>query len=82
MHLLASGGGENVGVTSIEDGHGGTPEKLTASGTELNLLLQVLVVCWPSKVYSADFFAGYAALATTESLVFEAVSLKAKDARR
>ena len=34
-HLL--GASEDVRVTSIEDGHGGTAEKLTAGGTELDL---------------------------------------------
>lgn len=29
---------EDVGVTSVEDGHGGAAEELTASGTELDLL--------------------------------------------
>jgi hypothetical protein len=28
---------EDIGVTSVEDGHGGATEELTASGTELNL---------------------------------------------
>lgn len=28
---------EDVGVTSVEDGHGGAAEELTAGGTELNL---------------------------------------------
>jgi hypothetical protein len=30
-------GGEDVGVTLVEDGHGGAAEELTAGGTELNL---------------------------------------------
>jgi hypothetical protein len=34
IHLLAA---EDVGVTSIQDGHGAAAEELTASGTELNL---------------------------------------------
>lgn len=33
---------EDIGVTSIEDGHGGATEELTAGGTELNL--------WEGKV--------------------------------
>lgn len=35
MHLNLTG--EDVGVTSIKDGHGGATEELTAGGTELNL---------------------------------------------
>lgn len=34
-HLL--GAGEDVRVTSVEDGHGGATEELTAGGTELDL---------------------------------------------
>ena len=34
---LLRGGGENVGVTSIENGHGRAAEELTAGRTELNL---------------------------------------------
>lgn len=30
-------GGEDVGVTGVDDGHGGATEELTASGTELDL---------------------------------------------
>jgi len=71
IHLLASGSGEDVGVTGIQNGHGRAPEELTASGTELNLLLRMLVGCWPSKVYAADFFAGHAALTMTVSLVIK-----------
>lgn len=44
MHLLPPrtlpllrSGGQNVGVTSIENGHGRAAEELTAGGTELNL---------------------------------------------
>lgn len=33
LDLLA----EDVGVTSVKDGHGGATEELTAGGTELNL---------------------------------------------
>lgn len=29
--------GEDIGVTSVEDGHGGATVELTAGGTELNL---------------------------------------------
>lgn len=36
VHSLL-GTGENVGVTSIQDGHGRATEELTASGTKLNL---------------------------------------------
>lgn len=36
-HYLRSAGRENVGVTGINDGHGGATEELTAGGTELNL---------------------------------------------
>ena len=34
-HLLLTG--QDVGVTGIQDGHGGAAEELTAGGTELNL---------------------------------------------
>jgi len=34
---LCDGGGEDVGVTSIDDGHGGATEELTGGGTELDL---------------------------------------------
>ena len=30
-------GGEDVGVTGVDDGHGGATEELTAGGTELDL---------------------------------------------
>lgn len=29
---------QDIGVTSVEDGHGGAAEELTAGGTKLNLL--------------------------------------------
>ena len=35
LHLSLTA--EDVGVTGIEDSHGGASEELTASGTELNL---------------------------------------------
>lgn len=35
-HLSAAA--EDVGVTGIEDSHGGAPVELTAGGTELDLL--------------------------------------------
>jgi hypothetical protein len=38
MFDLSSAGGEDVGVTGINDGHGGATEELTAGGTELDLL--------------------------------------------
>jgi hypothetical protein len=34
-HLL--GASEDIGVTGIEDGHGGATEQLTAGGTKLDL---------------------------------------------
>ena len=34
---LSDGGGEDIGVTGINDGHGGATEELTGGGTELNL---------------------------------------------
>jgi hypothetical protein len=34
---LCDGGSEDVGVTGIDDGHGGATEELTGGGTELNL---------------------------------------------
>ena len=34
---LSSLVGQDVGVTSVEDGHGAAAEELTAGGTELNL---------------------------------------------
>jgi hypothetical protein len=37
MHMHLNLTGEDVGVTSIKDGHGGATEELTAGGTELNL---------------------------------------------
>lgn len=35
LHLLDTG--QNVGVTSVQDGHGRAAEELTAGSTELNL---------------------------------------------
>ena len=35
---LCDGGGEDVGVTGIDNGHGGATEHLTASSTQLNVL--------------------------------------------
>jgi len=34
---LCDGGGKDVRVTSVDDGHGGATEELTGGGTELNL---------------------------------------------
>lgn len=34
---LGDGGGEDVGVTGIDDGHGGATEELTGGGTKLDL---------------------------------------------
>lgn len=50
LDLLA----EDVGVTSVKDGHGGATEELTAGGTELNLYegkkrLKVSSQCYPPE---------------------------------
>ena len=37
VQRLCDGGGKDVGVTGIDDGHGGATEELTGCGTELNL---------------------------------------------
>lgn len=47
---------QDIGVTSIQDCHGGAAEKLTASSSKLDLLDQPLARLFPPK--SDDFFAG------------------------
>jgi hypothetical protein len=45
-HLL--GASEDIGVTGIEDGHGGATEQLTAGGTKLNLwvgISKLILLC-------------------------------------
>ena len=37
VQRLCDGGGKDVGVTGIDDGHGGATEELTGGSTELNL---------------------------------------------
>lgn len=61
---LCSSGAENVGVTSIDDGHGGAPEQLTAGGTKLNLKQSQSVTELPSKAKIHGFFAGHNTLLT------------------
>jgi hypothetical protein len=53
IHLLAA---EDVGVTSIQDGHGAAAEELTASGTELNLYgyMSAIVIYPPKPRYTAS----------------------------
>lgn len=52
---LCNGGGEDVGVTSINDGHGGATEHLTTGSTQLNVLSIVSVcVALRSRDYKAS----------------------------
>ena len=44
---LLGGGAENVRVTGVDDGHGGAPVQLTASGAELDLGSHISYCCPP-----------------------------------
>lgn len=52
--FLSTAGGEDVGVTGIDDGHGGASEELTTCGSKLDLLM-AKSVCASSKAPPAAF---------------------------
>ena len=49
---------EDIGVTSIQDSHGGASEELTTCGTELNLQIMCKPMNLPSEVLQEVFIAG------------------------
>ena len=52
-------GREDVGVTGVDDGHGGATEELTAGGTKLDLYYGFMsVICNPPKSQVESFFSG------------------------
>lgn len=49
-HHTLLGAAQDVRVTSVQDGHGGAAEQLTASGTKLNLhIKKSAIVVYPPK---------------------------------
>ena len=56
---LSSLGRQDVGVTGVDDGHGGATEELTAGGTKLDLYYGFMsVICNPPKSQVESFFSG------------------------
>jgi hypothetical protein len=56
---LSGLGRQDVGVTGVDDGHGGATEELTAGGTKLNLYYGIMsVIVDPPKSQVESFFSG------------------------